>query len=122
MAAMNLGACAPALNRGWEGEEDALAQTDGPASVQVANNGWSDVDVFLMRGSARVRLGMVTSMSSQRFTVPPSFLHGSQDLRLRAHPIGGFKDYETQALLVSPGQQIALTLQNNLNLSSYSIY
>jgi hypothetical protein len=118
---MALGACAPAMNRGLE-SEDVLAQTDGTASVKVTNNGWSDVNVYLLRGTSKVRLGMVTSMTSERFPVPKNFLNGSSDLRLHAHPIGGFNDYETQPLLVSPGQQVALTLQNNLNLSSYSIY
>ncbi len=117
---MALGACAPAMNR--VESDDPLAQTDGSASVKVTNNGWSDVDVYVMRGTARMRLGMVTSMQSQRFHVPPSYLNGTTDLRLHAHPIGGFDDYETQPLLVSPGQQVALTLQNNLNLSSYSIF
>jgi hypothetical protein len=120
-AAIALGACAPAMSRGWNGEEE-YAEADAAASVKVTNNGWSDVDMFLLRGSSRIRLGMVTSMSSQRFTVPASFLNGASDLRLHAHPIGGFNDFQTQPLLVSPGQQISLTLQNNLNLSSYSIY
>ncbi len=120
-ATMALGACAPAMNQGVE-SDDPLAQTNVSASVKVANNGWSDVDVYLLRGSSRVRLGMVTSMSSGRFQVPASFLNGSTDLRLRAHPIGGFDDYETQSLLVSPGQHVSLTLQNNLNLSSYSVF
>jgi hypothetical protein len=120
MAIVALGACAPVMNR-FE-SEDTLAQTNMDASIRVVNNGWSDVDVYVMRGPSRIRLGMVTSMSSSNFKMPPSFLNGSTDLRLHAHPIGGFDDFETQPLLVSGGQQVSLTLQNNLNLSSYSVF
>ena len=105
---------------GVVGQEEQATKT----AVKVENNGWADVDMYLLRGSSRIRLGMVTSMGSQHFTIPEAYLNGSTDLRLYAHPIGGFaeNDWVTQPLLISPGQQVALTLQNNLNLSSYSIF
>jgi hypothetical protein len=120
VAAMALGACAPATSN--MGGVDELAQTDMRASVKVENNSWQDVDVFLLRGSTRMRLGMVTSMGTQRFAIPGNYLSGSSDLRLYADPIGSFNGWTTQPLMISPGQQVAVTLQNNLNLSSYSVY
>jgi hypothetical protein len=122
VAAMTLGACSSATSNMDGYGVDALAQTDMRASVRVENDSWSDMDVFLLRGNAKIRLGMVTSMGTQRFTIPGNYLNGSSDIRLYADPIGAFTGWTTQPLLISPGQQVAVTLQNNLNLSSYSVY
>lgn len=89
--------------------------------VVVNNNNWSDMTVYATRDGATVRLGSVTSMSSARFELPAAML-GAGELRLIADPLGSTSTYRTQPVLVTRGQAIEFTLQNNLALSTLSVW
>ena len=107
-----------------EGDEQMFAQS-APAStamVHVDNHNWQDVDVFAVREGMKVRLGMVTSMTGGDFKLPETFLVGSPNVQLRIDPIGSSSGFMTQSILVSPGQTVNLRIENNLNLTSYSVY
>ena len=56
-------------------------------TVRVINNNWDDVTVYATRDGYRHRLGKVTSFTSRVFTLPPTFLIWSGELRLIADPI-----------------------------------
>lgn len=117
--AMTAGACAPTMNGAGAGGYRAV---NGETVVRVKNHNWSDITVYAVRLGMRFRLGMVTSMSEQTFAVPSSLLNGQSDFRILADPIGSSHTYLTDAILVSPGQMIDLTLENNINLSSYAVW
>ncbi len=105
--------------------DDLSAAQAAPAStavVHVDNHNWQDVDGFAVREGTRIRLGMVTSMSAGDFRLPEAFLVGSPNVQLRIDPIGSNSGYLTQSILVSPGQTVDLRIENNLNLTSYSVY
>ncbi len=121
-AAALAGGCA--TGRGAAGDDLMSAQaapTDG-AIVHVENHNWQDVDVFAVREGTRIRLGTVTSMAAGDFRLPESLLVGSPNVQLRIDPIGSNGAYLTQGILVSPGQTVDLRIENNLNLTSYSVY
>jgi hypothetical protein len=40
--------------------------------VEVTNNNWATMVVYVLRPGARIRLGMVNSQRTERFTVPPA--------------------------------------------------
>ncbi len=69
----------------------AVAQTApeerSETTVRVINNNWDDVTVYATRDGYRHRLGKVTSFTSRVFTLPPTFLIWSGELRLIADPI-----------------------------------
>jgi hypothetical protein len=116
------GGCA--TGRGVAGDDGEFVQA-APARtaiVHVNNHNWQDVDVFAVRDGMKVRLGMVTSMGGGDFKLPEAFLVGSPNVQLRIDPIGSSNGYMTQAILVSPGQVVDLRIENNLNLTSYSVY
>ena len=118
------GACAPATGAGSDSylpDELAPARAAAP-TVRVTNNNWSNMTVYAVRGSTRFRLGMVASMSTVVFRVPPSVLSGGDGLRLLADPIGGSESYQTPAIYVNPGEVVRLDLQNQLSISSYSVF
>jgi hypothetical protein len=121
VAGMMVAACAPTISQGV-GDELYEQVAVGKTTLRVSNNSWADMNLFLLRGTTRHRLGMVTSMNTTTFTIPEEALSAASDLRLYADPIGSIRGWSTQPLLVNPGQEISLTLQNNLNLSSYSIF
>lgn len=108
-----LGGCAS--NAGPDSELRSRAPEK--TSVQVSNNNWLDVNVFAVRGDQRVRLGMVTSMSTKLLRVPGAFLSGPADLQLIADPIGSSMSYSSEPINVWPGQTITLAVENQLSLS-----
>lgn len=110
--------CASGLGNGNGGLTPSNAET----LVQVDNNNWADMNIYVVRSGMRMRLGTVVSMNSATFVVPEPMVSASGEVRLLADPIGGAPQFMTQPVLVSPGQQIEFTLENNLNLSSLSVW
>ena len=122
-AAAVAGGCATGRGAASAADQDfAQAAPANTALVHVDNHNWQDVDVFAVRDGMQVRLGMVTSMTSGVFRLPETFLTGSPNVQLRIDPIGSNSGYLTQSILVSPGQTVDLRIENNLNLTSYSVY
>lgn len=90
-------------------------------SVEVENHNWSDITVYLMAGGLPHRLGMVTALSNASFVFPSQRLHTGSGVRLRALPVAG-RAFTSEAILVQPGQAIFWTLENDLDISSLSVY
>lgn len=90
---------------------------EGPAWVQVTNQNWSDLRVYVVRNGQRVRLGTVTSMQTERFEVPRTVNLLSGDVGLLVIPIGGSWVQASGALLVNPGQTVMWEIGENPALS-----
>jgi hypothetical protein len=91
-------------------------------ALEVENHGWSDVVIYLVRGTAVDRLGMVGSLSTKSFVFPYRKLGIGTDVRLRADPIGGPRTFTSENLLVQPGQWIKWTLESDLTRSFLAVY
>lgn len=85
-------------------------------SVVVENHHWSDVTVYRLQGAARVRLGMVPSMSRRAFDLGAR-LNPARRLWLEAEPVGSTVVERTGSLQVEPGNEIHWALENDLALS-----
>lgn len=103
----------------------AADSTAAPAKVkrevptlQVENNNWMDVHVYLVRDGDPMSLGMVTGPGTTQFKLPMMATLAGSDVQLLVLPIGGFDDYLSPMLTVNPGDQVDLTVQNSLPLSS----
>ena len=92
-----------------------------PVDLEVENHNWSDVVIYLVRGTQRQRLGMVNALSSTVFTFPYRRLGSSGDARLSAHAIGG-GGYTSESVLVQPGQTLKWTIESDLSRSSLAVY
>jgi hypothetical protein len=101
--------------------QTTAAAPNTPVDVEVENHNWSDVVIYLVRGTQRQRLGMVNALSSTVFNFPYRRLGGSGDARLSAHAIGG-GGYTSESVLVQPGQMIKWTLESDLSRSSLAVY
>ncbi len=110
------GAAAP------EDQPDALAAPDVPAVVQVSNQNWQDIDVFVLRPGIKERLGMVTSMGKTVFKLSNSMLAGTSGVRLLISPIGGGGDFLTPEIPLTQGQRLDLDVENNLRMTSYAVW
>jgi len=115
-AVLALGACAPPV------------QPDGPsavpaATVRVTNNNWADMNVFVVRNGMRTRLGTVTSLKTTTFRVPSSTLpRGVTQVRIIADPIGSSRGYISEELPLYPGQEVAMTVQSVIHMSSVAAW
>jgi hypothetical protein len=83
---------------------------DEPTVVQVDNQGFTDMTVYVVRNSQRVRLGTATGNSKTNFTLPRSVAGGLASLRFIADPIGGRRNSVSQEITVAPGDTVVLTI------------
>ncbi|HEU0079279.1 MAG TPA: hypothetical protein VFQ76_16610 [Longimicrobiaceae bacterium] len=118
------GACAPAASGGAASLPPELSRsgTGAPPTVRVTNNNWSNMTVYAVRGTTRFRLGMVTSMQTEVFRLPASLTGGAGGVRLLADPIGGSEQFLTPAVFVTRGEEVKLELENQLQVSSVSVW
>ncbi|HEY7637794.1 MAG TPA: hypothetical protein VH763_19780 [Gemmatimonadales bacterium] len=95
---------------------------DAELAIEIENHNWSDVVIYLLRGGAPERIGMVTAHSTNTFVLRYRRLGASGNNRLSAYPIGGGSAVNTDNLLVQPGQSIKWTLESDLSRSSLVVY
>ena len=100
-----ISSCTP-TRRGPQGPEPP--QT----TVQVQNQNWLDMNVYVLRGSQRVRLGTVTGASTRVFTIPSNLVFGATSLRFLADPVGSSRTPISQEITITPGDQVTLTIPN----------
>lgn len=101
-----------------EQQTGPLPPGDADAHVQVTNHNWLDMAIYAERGSMKVRLGTVTSMASEKLTIPRNLMGLSSSIRLIASPIGSSADYATYPVDVWPGDTIDFKIENNLGNSN----
>lgn len=91
-------------------------------TVQVRNDNWNTVDVYLLRSGVKWRLGMVVTGRTEKFTLPVDFERATGDLRLLVDPIGSTEVFATDPLLFNRGDTIRLDVQNHLPLTSFAVW
>ena len=102
--------------------DEGLSPATAEVALEVENHGWSDIVIYLVRGTAVDRLGMVGSLNTETFVFPFRKLGVGTDVRLRAYPIGGPRAFTSENVLVQPGQWIKWTLESDLTRSFLAVY
>ena len=115
-AATLLAACASGANRGVSSELEAQ-----PISLSVTNQNWLDVDVFVLRGTSRYRIGEVGGNTSATFSIPSSLIVRGE-VRLMADPVGSDDRYVTETISVAPDEKVQLTVAPRMRMSSYAVW
>ncbi len=121
LAGLAVGSLSGCASRGPPAD-DSGAQPNAEVALEVENHGWSDVVIYLVRGNAVERIGMVGSLNTSTFVLPFRRLGTGGDTRLRAYPIGGPQAFTSENLYVQPGQWIKWTLESDLSRSFLAIY
>jgi hypothetical protein len=80
------------------------------ATVRVVNQGFPDMNVYILSSGQRIRLGTVTGNSSQTLTIPDYLVGGLTPLRFLASPVGGVRSPVSEEITVSPGDEVVLTI------------
>lgn len=89
--------------------------------VTVNNSNYMDVDVYVVRGRSRSRVGSVTGLSTTTFNVPAEIAPDG-NLQLLIDPIGSNSTYTTEMISVNPGQHVELTVAPVLRMSRFSVW
>lgn len=117
LVAVFAGACTPMTRN---------AGVDGPSTEKttmvVENNNWSDMTVYILRDGVRTRMGAVPSMGRATFVLSSALVGGTGEIRVQADPLGSSNKWTSQPILIVPGNQVRFRLENNVALSSYSVY
>lgn len=103
--------------------EASAADSAGPSraiAVQVNNENFNEMDVYLVHDGARWLVGQVGGLTKATLTVPASLAPPDQRVRLRAEAIGGGGGTMTPLLIVPPGQQVYWTIGADPSLSTAS--
>ena len=81
-----------------------------PTAIRVDNQSFADMNVYALRSSQRVRLGMAPGNSSSTFEVPRVLVSGMTPLRFVADPIGGNHASVSEEITVAPGDSVVMTI------------
>jgi hypothetical protein len=88
-----------------------------PVTLHVSNSNWSDVRIYLVRGGAWLRLGLVTTNGAADFEIPPDFLRQAGSVILVAAPVAGRAAYSTSLAGIMPGDEVELVVEGFLQYS-----
>ena len=88
----------------------AAPEPEQKTTVQVKNQNFSDMNVFVLGAGQRVRLGFVTGLSTQTFTLPADIVRISPQIQFEIHPIGANRNPISETITVIPGDQVRLTI------------
>ncbi len=98
-------------------EEEQQQATDNRITLEVDNENWLDVRVYVVSGALVRRIGTVTSFTTREFTLPRYLNSAGNNLQIVLSPIGSRGVHYSIPLLVNPGGHIQYRIANNLSLS-----
>lgn len=84
-------------------------RVEGPrTTLRVENRNFLDMNVFVVRGGQRIRLGTAPGLSTRTLTIPAGLVFGVTSLRFLADPVGGNAYPVTQDVSVVEGDEVTL--------------
>ena len=111
LAALILSACVgPPAPRFIIGSGEASREI----RIEVVNDNYADMDIFVMGDGSRLRLGHVTGKTTATFTLNPNRISPSLGLRLLADPVGSRGAFLSDPETVGPGSIVVLNIHPNL--------
>jgi len=79
-------------------------------TVEVENQNFSDMTVYLVNGGQRIRLGRATGKSKTALRLPRSVLTFPRELQFQTEPMGRRDIASTSRIWVSPGDTVLLVI------------
>jgi hypothetical protein len=99
---------------------DDSARASKGIEVQVDNQNFSDMSVYLLRGGSRWLVGQAGGLSKSTLTIPTAVAPVDLRVELLAEPIGGNRPFTTPVLIVPRGQTVYWTIGTDPSTSSAS--
>jgi len=102
-----IGAC----RSGGEAADAQPGPDRGPATLEVENQNFLDMTVYVVDVGARQRLGVARGSSTTTLTIPARLIRGgASPLRFLADPIGQQGLPVTDEIVVEPGDSVKLVI------------
>ena len=116
--ALVLAACAPAARESAAGFMPAAPSEK--STVVVRNDYFGEMDVYVLAGATRTRLGSVPTAGTANFRIPGTFLLRTE-IQFQVDPVGPVPPFTYQPLPLRAGNDFELAVAPSLGMSSYSI-
>jgi hypothetical protein len=101
---------AGAATIGCGGSRAGTVDPAAAAYVEVRNQAFLDMTIYVLRGGARYRLGTVSGNSTAVFEIPRNFVNPGLPIAFLADPIGSQVTPYSHEIPVSPGDTVVLTI------------
>jgi hypothetical protein len=88
----------------------------------VENHHVLDVNVFVIHGGQKSRIGVVTAVQEHQFRLPIQLLGPGGEIRLAATRIGGPGELETETLFVLRGSRVDWFIPRAFEHSAVSVH
>lgn len=85
---------------------------DDLTTTHVHNLNTFPLTIYLTQAGMRHRLGVVESMSTAMFMVPPRLLNGRLEFRLLGSPLGPHPTFVSETFQLQPGQSAGWRIQD----------
>lgn len=93
----------------------ASSRTRAPAAprtiLEVDNQGFADMTIYVVSGGQRIRLGLATGKTTSRFTVPATVVGTARELSFLADPVGSSRSSISEQLFVRAGETVTLVIR-----------
>lgn len=86
------------------------AKQQEETSVEVDNQSVLDMNIYVLRGGERIRLGTAGGLRTTILRIPPQLIFGATALRFLADPIGSNRTPVSDEIIVSAGDQVTLRI------------
>lgn len=113
--------------RGTISDPFATANPD-PIRLEITNNNWLDMVIYVVRGGQRIRLMTVVATNTATTVLDPELLGPGGEIRVLAYPIGSVPclrcsrrdrpGYSSPRLFAQPGSTVSINLETDLRRSS----
>ena len=90
-------------------------------TISVSNSNPLDMTVYAVNQSMRIRLGTVSTASTQRFTLQLHQISPTGELQLLADPVGSRRTFTSEAIQVFAGQAVEWVIQADVRQSTLTI-
>jgi hypothetical protein len=79
-------------------------------TVTVDNRASLSMDIFVIRGGQRIRIGTADALATTKLTIPRGIVFESTEVRFLADPIGGNRAPISETITLHQGDEVVLTL------------
>lgn len=93
-----------------------------PVTLEVTNNNWADVVIYVVRSGQRTRVMTVVTSNTESVVLRPDLVGPGGEVRILAHAIGGSARYVSPTVFASAGGTVVVNLETDLRRSTVSTW
>jgi hypothetical protein len=86
------------------------SSTQAETTLLVDNQSVLDMNIYVLRGAERIRIGTAGGVKTTLLRIPPQLIFGATPLRFLADPIGSNRTPISDEIIVSAGDQVTLRI------------